>query len=119
MPMPTLNAVGTVTAVATGACVPGLPAGWAADDFHLLFVEAANEPLNAISGFTRIGSTAVVQSTGLVTDLSAFWRRAIAGDTAPSQDDGHGRVGPWRRKRGHAASRDAVEGTRQETDNRG
>jgi hypothetical protein len=84
MPMPTLVAVGAVAAVATGACSPGLPAGWAADDIHLLFSEAANEPLNTITGFTRIGSTAVVQSAGLVTDLSAFWRRAVAGDTAPS-----------------------------------
>jgi hypothetical protein len=84
MGMPTIVAVGTVGTATTGACVPGLPAGWVADHIHLLFVEAANEPLNTITGFTRIGSTAVVQSTGLVTDLSAFWRRAVAGDTAPS-----------------------------------
>lgn len=84
MPMPTVVAVGTVSAVTTGACTPGLPAGWAADDIQLLFVEAANEPLNAISGYTRISSGAVIQATGLVTDLSAFYRRAVAGDTAPS-----------------------------------
>lgn len=82
--MPTIVAVGAVASGTTSAISPGLPSGWAADDIHLLFIEAANEPLNTISGFTRIGSGAVVQATGLVTDLSAFWRRAVAGDTAPS-----------------------------------
>jgi hypothetical protein len=84
MAIPTIVAVGTVSSVTTGACTPGIPAGNVADDILLLFVEAANEPLNAITNFTRIGSTAVVQSTGLVTDLSAFWKRSVGGDSAPS-----------------------------------
>jgi hypothetical protein len=84
MPLPTIVAVGAVSAVTTGACTPAVHAGNLADDLQLLFIEAANEPLNAITGFTRIGSTAVVQSTGLVTDLSAFWKRSVGGDAAPS-----------------------------------
>lgn len=84
MPMPTIVAVGTVSAVTTGACTPGIPAGNAANDILLLFVEAANEPLNTITNFTRIGSGAVIQATGLVTDLSVFWARAVGGDSAPS-----------------------------------
>jgi hypothetical protein len=84
MAIPSIVAVGAVSAVTSGACTPGIPAGNAADDILLLFVEAANEPLNAITNFTRIGSGAVIQATGLVTDLSAFWARAVGGDTAPS-----------------------------------
>jgi hypothetical protein len=84
VPLPTIVAVGAVSAVTTGACTPGVHAGNLADDIQVLFVEAQNEPLNAITGFTRIGSSAVVQSTGMVTDLSAFWKRSVGGDTAPS-----------------------------------
>jgi hypothetical protein len=82
--MPTIVAVGTVGTATTGACTPGIPAGNAADDSLLLLVEARSEPMNAITGFTRIGSGAVIQATGLVTDLSAFYKRAVGGDSAPS-----------------------------------
>jgi hypothetical protein len=82
--LPTVVAVGAVSAVIGTACAPGVHAGNLADDIQVLFVEAQNEPLNAITGFTRIGSTAVVQATGMVTDLSAFWKRSVGGDTAPS-----------------------------------
>lgn len=84
MALPTIVAVGAVSSVVSGACTPGVHAGNLADDGQVLFVEAANEPLNAITGFTRIGSGAVVQATGLVTDLSAFIKRSVGGDTAPS-----------------------------------
>lgn len=84
MAPPTVVAVGAVGTATTGACTPGVHAGNLADDIQLLWVEAANEPLNAITGFTRIGSGAVIQSTGLVTDLSVFWKRSVGGDTAPS-----------------------------------
>lgn len=84
MALPTVVAVGAVSQVTTGACTPGVHAGNLADDIQLLFVEAANEPLAAITGFTRVGAAAVVQSTGLVTDLSVFWKRSVGGDTAPS-----------------------------------
>lgn len=77
-------AMGAVAAVVGGACTPAVHAGNLAGDIQLLWVEAANEPLNTITGFTRIGSSAVVQATGLVTDLSVFWKRSAGGDTAPS-----------------------------------
>jgi len=82
--IPSVYAVGTVSSVTTGAATPGIPAGTTTDDGLFLFVEAANEPLNTITGYTRIGSGAVVQATGLVTDLSAFYKRAGASETAPS-----------------------------------
>lgn len=84
MALPTIVAMGTVSAVIGTACTPGVHAGNQADDIQVLFVEAQNEPLNTITGFTRIGSSAVVQATGMVTDLSAFWKRSVGGDTAPS-----------------------------------
>jgi hypothetical protein len=84
MPMPTVYNVGTVSAVVGGACTPGIPAATTTNDILLLFVEAANEPLNAITGYTRIGSGAVVQAAGLVTDLSAFYKVAGASESAPS-----------------------------------
>jgi hypothetical protein len=82
--LPTVVAMGAVATATTGACTPAVHAGNVAGHIQLLWVEAANEPLNAITGFTRIGSSAVVQSTGLVTDLSVFWKRSVGGDTAPS-----------------------------------
>jgi len=50
----------------------------------ILFVESATDPLNTISGYNRIGSGAVVQATGLATNLSAFWKRASDSEAAPS-----------------------------------
>lgn len=97
MAVPTVYAVGTASNVTTAALSPGIPAGTIANDILVLFIEAANEPLNTISGYNRIGSGAVVQATGLVTDLSVFWKRAGASEVAPTvtaspQDHLSGRI---------------------------
>lgn len=84
MVLPAVVGMGAVSAVIGTACTPGVHAGNVAGHIQLLWVEAQNEPLNAITGFTRIGSSAVVQATGMVTDLSVFWKRSVGGDTAPS-----------------------------------
>lgn len=84
MTLPTIVAVGTVATATTGTLTVPVHAGNAANDIQLLFIEAANEPLNTITGFTRIGSGAVIQSTGLVTDYSAFWKRSVGGDGSVS-----------------------------------
>ena len=84
MALPTVYAVGTTSAVVAGTCAPGIPAGTTTNDLLVVFIEAANEPLNAITGYTRIGSGAVIQATGLVTDLSAFYKVAGASESAPS-----------------------------------
>lgn len=84
MTLPTIVAVGTVATATTGTLTVPVHAGNAADHIQLLFLEAANEPLNTITGFTRIGSGAVIQSTGLVTDFSAFWKRSVGGDGSVS-----------------------------------
>lgn len=80
MALPTVYAVGTATSAVGGAASVPPPAGTVADDILILLVEAANEPLNTITGYTRIGSGAVIQATGLVTDLSAFWKRSAGSE---------------------------------------
>lgn len=80
MPIPTVYAVGTATAVTTGAASVPPPAGTVANDILILLVEAANEPLNAITGYANIGTGTVVQATGLVTSLSARWKRSAGSE---------------------------------------
>ena len=89
MAVPTFVAAGTF-ASGTGDIVPGLPAGWAADDIHLLIGEysAVNAPPSAPTGWTAIPDCAL-EAGALATDgcSYAFWRRAVAGDTAPTVAD--------------------------------
>ena len=88
MAIPTFVAAGTQAQTANaggaGPVTPGLPAGIAANDILILMVEAANEPVNAISGWANVGSGAVVQATGLVTDLTVRWLRYTGSESAPA-----------------------------------
>lgn len=88
MAAPTVAAVGAVAATATGGGTgpisPGLPSGFAADDIHVCFMESSSEPVTLISGWNLAGSGFVAQAGGLLTGLTVWWRRAVAGDTAPS-----------------------------------
>lgn len=80
--------VGTVAA-GIGAVVPGLPAGWAADDIFLLFCESlGEEAVSAPTGWTATAdSPQNIGTTTTGTRLTSFWRRAVAGDTAPTVAD--------------------------------
>lgn len=82
MGMPTVFAVGT-SASNINAASPGLPAGFVADDIFMLYIETQDVAVvPATTGYTEI--TNVFVSTGNATRLTLRWRRAVAGDTAPS-----------------------------------
>ena len=44
------------TSAGIGDTTPGLPSGWAAGDYHILFVESYDEAVTAPSGWTQIGN---------------------------------------------------------------
>jgi hypothetical protein len=85
---PTVVGVGTVASAAGTAVTPGLPTGWAADDIHVLLVETASTEgvsmtdWNLFLGLPLDAPTGEIAITG--TRLTAFWRRAQSGDTAPT-----------------------------------
>lgn len=82
MALPTVFAVGTSASNANAAS-PGLPAGFVADDIFVLFIETQDVAVvPATTGYTEV--TNVFVSTGNATRLTVRWRRAVAGDTAPS-----------------------------------
>lgn len=89
MAYPTVVGVGTV-ASGTGDVSPGLPSGWAVGDIHVIAVATANEAVTAPSGWNETASSP--QGTGTAgatsaTRITAFWRRAESGDTAPTITD--------------------------------
>lgn len=89
MAIPTFVAAGAI-ASGTGNVTPGLPAGWQANDIHLLLVETqGGEVVTAPSGWTATASSPQESSGGGVesTRLSVFWRRAVGGDTDPTVTD--------------------------------
>ena len=72
---------GSTDPATTGNTAPGLPAGWHADDVWLMAVMTnASNTFPTISGWTNLGVDvdSANQSTGW------YWRRAVAGDAAPS-----------------------------------
>lgn len=72
----TFNAAGT-GASATGANItPGLPAGFVADDIHVLVIANAAGTLGGLTGWTQRISFANLHQV--------WWRRAVGGDTAPT-----------------------------------
>jgi hypothetical protein len=84
MAIPTVVGVGTAANATKGSATPGLPTGWAAGDLLLVFIEAANEPINAMTGWADVGVGVVAQATGLVTSLTVRWKIAAAGEVAPA-----------------------------------
>jgi hypothetical protein len=90
MALPTFVAAGTL-ASGTGNITPALPGGYAANDIFLLFVESANQTIAVpTAGWAEV--TGSPQGTGTAggtaaTRLAVFWKRAIAGDTAPTVTD--------------------------------
>src|SRR3989344_9195390 len=86
---PTFVACGAMAAGA-GAVTPALPTGWQQNDIFLLFVESANQPGAAPSGYTQVTNspqgTGTAGSTG-ATALEVFWKRAGASESAPTVAD--------------------------------
>lgn len=86
-----LKAENYTFAAGTGAVTPAMPSGWAADDILILIVEsAAAEAVTAPSGYTEAPGSPQV---GADTRLTVFWRRAVAGDAAPTIADPGDHVG--------------------------
>lgn len=82
---PTFVAAGTGAATATSgaAMAPALPTGWAANDIHFLVAHhSSNTDFTDPSGWTRISS--LVGNNTTAQRVVCWWRRAVAGDTAPS-----------------------------------
>lgn len=84
MPIPTVAAVGAVAAGTTAAIAPAIPPGTVAGHVMCCFCETGQQPITTPAGWGLVGGAAVVNATGLVTDLTVFWKRAVGGDTAPS-----------------------------------
>ena len=67
----------------TTSCTPGLPAGWAAGDIHLCFVLSSTGHAPSMSAdWTPLVATDSGNSSAKYP--AVFWRRAVAGDTAPT-----------------------------------
>lgn len=85
MPLPTVYALGTVASGIAGV-TPGLPAGTIADDILILLLENQDATaVGAVTGYTDIQTS--FANSGTITRLSARWKRAVAGETAPSVPD--------------------------------
>lgn len=85
MPLPTVYAVGTVASGIAGV-TPGLPAGTVADDILILMLENQDAgAVGTVTGYTDIQSA--FAGSGTITRLSLRWKRAVAGEAAPSVPD--------------------------------
>ena len=82
---------GTAAFTATNGATlaPGLPTGWAADDIHILVgVRSDNTAGTTPSGWTPIA--ALTGNNTTAHRVEVYWRRAVAGDTAPTYTFGSG-----------------------------
>ena len=85
VPAPTFVAAGAFVSTSTNAATlaPGLPAGWAANDIHVLVAARKDTTaMTALAGWTQVANLTGNNSTALRTEV--WWRRAVAGDTAPT-----------------------------------
>jgi len=84
-PAPTFNAAGAIAASATsGASItPALPAGFAADDIHIIVAHhSGSVDFTTPSGWTKITALSGTNTSAQI--VAVFWRRAVGGDTAPA-----------------------------------
>lgn len=84
-PRPSLFGHGTAAFTATNAATiaPALPTGWAANDIHILIAHRSdNTAMTALTGWTNIASLTGNNTTAQRVEV--WWRRAVAGDTAPT-----------------------------------
>lgn len=85
---PTFVAAGTVSSGTTTAA-PGVPAGYAANDVFLMFVESNfDQPVTPPTGWAVVDGFPQANTTNtLASQLSAFWKRAAASESAPTVAD--------------------------------
>lgn len=81
---PTVVATGAAAAD-IGAISPPLPTGWAVDDIFVLFLETQNQAIT-VAGWTEASFSPQSQVTDGIR-LTVFWKRAAAGDVAPTTSD--------------------------------
>jgi hypothetical protein len=87
MAMPLVTGVGAV-ASGVGAISPGLPASVWDSDLLLLFLESQDTTaVPAVAGYADVAGSPVYVSTGTATRLTVRWRRAVAGEAAPTVPD--------------------------------
>jgi len=92
---PTFVAAGAAAFTATNAATlaPGLPAGWAADDIHVLVVHRSdNTDITDPSGWTKISPSGVADTNTTAQIVELYLRRAVAGDTDPTITAGTGTI---------------------------
>lgn len=86
MSIPTFKAWGTGGA-GTGAVTPQLPSGWQVGDIFLLFAETAAYHVTIPTGWTFLPYDYVSYGSAgsdVATELTVLWKRAVAGDSAPT-----------------------------------
>lgn len=73
---------------AADPATPALPSGWAPGDLHVLWVNEAylsTAPTHDVTGdWDYIGYAAVVDPSGPISRVTAYWRVAESGDSAPT-----------------------------------
>lgn len=87
--LPTFVAAG-ISATGTGDITPGLPAGGAADDILLLFVQSNNQAVTAPAGYAQLGPQVGTGTAAVAggTRLATFWKRHVGGaEAAPTVTD--------------------------------
>lgn len=92
-PAPTLVGAGTAQFTATNAATfaPGLPAGFAADDIHILVAHRSdNTAMTSLAGWTQLA--ALSGNNTVAQRVEVWWRRAVGGDSAPTVTFGSGTV---------------------------
>jgi hypothetical protein len=88
---PTVVAAGTAAYTATNATAisPGLPAGFAANDIHVLIAARGdNTAMTTLSGWNSLSAA----NNTAAFRVEVWWRRAVGGDTAPTITFGSGTV---------------------------
>jgi hypothetical protein len=75
----------------TGSGTFNLPAGYQANDIFIAFVETADETVTPPSGWVEAPSSPISYTSGGLTRLTVFWKRAVAseGSTAFADPGDH------------------------------
>lgn len=90
---PSIVAVGAPAFTATnGATIaPGLPAGFAADDIHVMIAARSdNTAMTSLANWTNIAG--LTSNNTAAQRVEIWWRRAVGGDAAPTVTFGSGTV---------------------------
>jgi hypothetical protein len=84
---PIVVGVGTASFTATNGATlsPALPTGWTVNDIHIAVVHRSdNTAISTPAGWTKWSPGGVAENNTTAQTVALFWRRAQAGDAAPS-----------------------------------